>query len=189
MSKNHLTTEQIIEGCRKKHPECQRALVDRYSDGLYAVCLRYTADATKSKDVLQESFIRIFKSFRNFDPDKGSLQAWMRKITVNMALKYLNKKHIESNTLTVDFNDNVQIEAAALHNLHAEDLMKIIQTLPEGYRQVFNLSVIEGYNHKEIAEMLQIQEVTSRSNLSRAKQLLRKKLIAFKKNEKWARII
>jgi RNA polymerase sigma-70 factor (ECF subfamily) len=189
MSKNHLTAEQIIDGCRNKHPACQRALVDRYSNLLFAICLRYTANETRSKDVLQESFIRIFKSFKNFDPDKGSLQAWMKKITVNMALKSLNKRDITSDILSVDINNKIDIEPTALQKLQAEDLMKIIQTLPEGYRQVFNLSVVEGYKHNEIAEMLNIKEVTSRSNLSRAKQLLRKKLIAFKKNESWVKIV
>jgi len=189
MTKNRLTTEQIIQGCLKGHSECQRALVDRYSDLLFAVCLRYTGEESRSKDVLQESFIRVFKSIKNFDPDKGSLQAWMKKITVNMALKTLNKNKIKTNNLTIDINEKISVQPSAIDKMQAEDLMKIIQTLPEGYRQVFNLSVVEGYSHKEIAEMLRIEDSTSRSNLSRAKQLLRKKLIAFKKNESWVKII
>ena len=189
MSNNQLNIEQIVAGCRKGHHACQRALVDRYSELLYTICLRYMGDESKSKDVLQESFIRIFKSIKNFDPDKGSLQAWMRKITVNMALKALSKNSIPTSGFTIELNDRISVMPTALDKLNAEDLMKIIRTLPEGYRQVFNLSVIEGYSHKEIAEMLGIEEVSSRSNLSRAKNLLRKKLIAFKKNESWIKII
>ncbi len=189
MSKNHLTTDQIIQGCRQGHSSCQKALVDRYSQLLFTICLRYMRDETKSKDVLQEAFIRIFKSLKNFDPDKGSLQAWMKKITVNMALKTLNKKKLQYSGFTVEINDALSVEPSALDNMQAADLLKIVQSLPEGYRHVFNLSVIEGYSHKEIAELLKIEEASSRSNLSRAKQLLRKKLNAFQKNESWVKII
>lgn len=189
MPNNQLTTEEIVAGCRKGQSACQKALVDRYSESLYTVCLRYMGDESKSKDVLQDSFIRIFKSFKNFDSDKGTLHSWMRKITVNMALKSLKKNAIPTTGFTIDINENLSVMPTAIEKMKAEDLMKIIQSLPEGYRQVFNLSVIEGYNHKEISEMLGIEEVSSRSNLSRAKSLLRKKLIAFKKNESWVKII
>ncbi len=189
MSENQLTTEQIVEGCRKGHSKCQKALVDRYSGLLFTICLRYTGDENKSKDVLQESFIRVFKSIRTFDPDRGSLQNWMKKITVNMCLKTIKKNQIASTGLTIDINDNLSVGPDVISKMNADDLLKLIQTLPEGYRQVFNLSVIEGYNHKEIADKLGIAEVSSRSNLSRAKQILRKKLMAFKKNESWVKII
>ncbi len=183
--KKQLTIEEIILGCQQGQAECQRALVDNYSELLYSVCLRYTGDETKSKDILQESFIRIFKFFKSYDSDKGSLTAWMRKITVNVALRSLSKKNLEVSTLTVDLNNRIVVEPEVMANFGKEDLMKIVMTLPDGYRQVFNLSVIEGYSHKEIAEMLGIQEVSSRSNLSRAKQLLRKKIKAFKNSDQW----
>lgn len=189
MPTNHLTTDQIIQGCRRKDADCQKALVNQYSEQLYTICLRYCRDKASSKDVLQETFIRIFKSFKNFDSEKGSLQAWMRKITVNMALKSLKKSPISSTYMSVELTDIVSIEPTAIEKMKAEDLMRIIQTLPDTYRKVFNLSVIEGYSHKEIGNMLNIEEVSSRSNLSRAKQLLRKKLRAFKKNESWVKII
>ncbi|NNL93015.1 MAG: sigma-70 family RNA polymerase sigma factor [Saprospiraceae bacterium] len=186
---NHLTTEEIIDGCRRGQAVSQRALVDQFSASLFSVCLRYIGSESKSKDVLQESFIRIFKSFKNFDSSKGSLQGWMRKITVNMALKTIEKEKIKFSPLSVDFNNSMSVEPSALHNMEADDLLKVVQTLPDGYRQVFNLSVIEGYSHKEIAQMLDIQEVSSRSNLSRAKQILRNKLIAFKKTGSWVKIM
>jgi len=183
--KKQLTVENIISGCRKGQADCQRALVDNYSELLYSVCLRYTGDETKSKDVLQESFIRIFKFFKSYDPAKGALTAWMRKICVNVALRSLSKKNLEVSTLSIDLNNRIVVQPEVLSNFGKEDLMKVVMTLPDGYRQVFNLSVIEGYSHKEIADMLGIQEVSSRSNLSRAKQLLRKKLQAFKNADQW----
>lgn len=180
-----LTIEEIITGCRNGQAHCQRALVNNYSELLYSICLRYTGDETKSKDVLQESFIRIFKYFKSYDSDKGSLTAWMRKITVNVALRSLKKKNLEVSSLTVDINNRAAVEPEVMARFGKEDLMKVVMTLPDGYRQVFNLSVIEGYSHKEIAEMLGIQEVSSRSNLSRAKNILRKKLNATKKSDQW----
>lgn len=183
--KKQLTIEDIIDGCRTGQANCQRALVDNYSELLYSVCLRYTGDETKSKDVLQESFIRIFKFFKTYDTNKGSLTAWMRKICVNVALRSLRKKNLEVSTLTVDFNNRIAVEPEVMANFGKDDLMKVVMTLPEGYRQVFNLSVIEGYSHREIGEMLGIKEVSSRSNLSRAKQILRKKLQAYKNSDQW----
>lgn len=186
---SQLSIEDIIYGCKKGHADCQKALVNRYSGLLYTVCLRYMGDETKSKDVLQDAFIRIFKYIKNFDPGKGSLQAWMRKIVINTALRDLQSKKINTSSLSLDINENASIEPSILDKMAADDLMQLIQALPDGYRQVFNLSVIEGYSHKEIGDMLGIKEVSSRSNLSRAKQLLRTKLLALKKDETWVKII
>jgi len=185
---DQLTIEHIIKGCKQGNPVSQKALVKQFSGLLFSVCLRYIGDETKSKDVLQDSFIRIFKYFEKFDPNKGSIQGWMRKITVNVALKSLNKKSLDTTSLSLDFNDSISVAPNAISNMSVDDLMKVVRTLPDGYRQVFNLSVVEGYNHKEISNMLGIQEVTSRSNLSRAKQILRKKLSAFQKTESWVKI-
>lgn len=140
---------------------------------------------TIAKDVLQEAFIRIFKSFKTYDPDRGSLTAWMRKITVNVALRMLSKKHLKTTTLTVEFNDKQSTAPEILQKLRHEEIMDVVRSLPEGYRQVFNLAVIEGYSHREIGQMLGMQEVSSRSKLSRAKQILRNKLMAFKNSDRW----
>lgn len=187
--KKQFTTEEIITGCREGQALCQRALVDNYSELLYSVALRYTGDETKSQDVLQETFIKVFKSFKTYDPNKGALSTWMRKITVNVALRSLSKKNLEVSTLTVDINNRHAVSAEVMSKMGHDDLMKVVQTLPDGYRQVFNLSVIEGYSHREIGEMLNIQEVSSRSNLSRAKQILRKKLQALKNSDQWIKTV
>lgn len=187
--KKAYSIEEIISGCRQGQAQYQKALVEHYSGLLYSVCRRYIGDETKSQDVLQDSFIRIFKSFKNYDADKGALGAWMRKITVNMALRSLSKKNLEISALTVDFNEKFSVAPEVAQKMNHDDLMKVVMTLPEGYRQVFNLSVIEGYSHKEISKMLNIQEVSSRSNLSRAKQILRKKLTSFKNSDRWTKIV
>jgi RNA polymerase sigma-70 factor (ECF subfamily) len=184
-----LSIDDIIKGCKEGHAPCQKALVNRYSGLLYSICLRYIGDETKSQDALQDAFIRIFKYIKTFDSDKGSLQAWMRKIAVNTALKTIQSKIPQSSSLSIDINNNLSIEPKILDKMAADEVLAVIQSLPDGYRQVFNLSVIEGYSHKEIAAMLDIKEVSSRSNLSRAKQLLRTKLLSFKNSESWAKIV
>ena len=186
--KNQLSIEHIVAGCKSGHAECQQALVHRFSGLLYSVCLRYIGDRDKSQDVLQESFIKIFKYINKFDSDRGSLQGWMRKITVNESLKLLNKKSLDTTSLSVDYNDQVKVAPDAITKISVDDLMTIVRTLPDGYRQVFNLAVIEGYSHKEIAVLLNIQEVSSRSNLSRAKAILRKMMVEKQKQEKWETI-
>jgi RNA polymerase sigma-70 factor (ECF subfamily) len=186
----HLDIKQIITGCQKGQPKYQRALVNNYSELLYSVCRRYTGDDTKAQDVLQETFIRIFKSFKTYDPDKGALSTWMRRIAINCALRSLKKKKLEISNLSVlDYDQKYSIEPEAISKMSHDDLLKVVQTLPDGYRQVFNLAVIEGYNHKEIGEMLGIAAVSSRSNLSRAKQLLRKKILEAKTQDQWINIV
>lgn len=187
--KQPYSIEEIITGCRKGQAVYQKALVEHYSELLFSVCRRYIGDETKSKDVLQDAFIRIFKSFKNYDENKGSLAGWMRKITVNMALRSLGKRKLEVSALTVDFNEKFSVAPEVAQKMNHDDLMKTVMTLPDGYRQVFNLAVIEGYSHREIAQKLNIREVSSRSNLSRAKKILRTKLTAIKNSDRWTKIV
>ena len=147
-------------------------------------------DETKAQDILQETFIRIFKSFKTYDPEKGALSTWMRRIAVNCALKSLKKKSLEVSNLSVlDYEEKYSVAPDVISKLSHDDLLNLVQNLPDGYRQVFNLSVIEGYSHKEIAVMLGIAAVSSRSNLSRAKQLLRKKILEGKTTDQWIKIV
>lgn len=184
---NNPDIQRLIKGCVDQKPTCQRELVDRFSGMLYTVCLRYMGDAFKAQDVLQDSYIRIFKAINKFDCNKGSLQGWMRKITINVALKQLNRDKVRRVSEITEQMQGFQKEPEIAEQMAAQDLLKVVQTLPDGYRQIFNLSVVEGYNHREIAEMLSIEEVTSRSQLSRAKQLLRKKLNKLQTDESWVR--
>lgn len=186
---NQLNIEEIVNGCKKGKPKYQKALVDRFSEQLYTVSLRYMGESNLAQDILQDSFIRIFKAINTFDPERGSLGGWMRRITINVALKSLSKKKIQTTGIELDIQNMVSVNPQALSNMANEELLEIVQSLPDGYRQVFNLSVIEGYSHKEIGEMLGIKEVSSRSNLSRAKELLRKKLSVFKNSDLWVNLI
>lgn len=186
---NQLSIEEIVNGCKKGKAKYQKALVDKFSEQLYTVSLRYMGESNLAQDVLQDSYIRIFKAINNYDPTRGSLGGWMKKITINVALKALGKNKIKTTGLELDIHNIVSVKPEALSNMANEELLEIVKSLPDGYRQVFNLSVIEGYSHKEIGKMLGIQEVSSRSNLSRAKELLRKKLSVFKNSELWVNII
>lgn len=186
--KNKKDIADLIAGCRKGKARYQKALVNDYSDLLFSICRRYMGDEGKAQDALQETFIRVFRSFNTYDDQKGALTTWMRKIAVNCCLRSLSKKKLEiSNLSIVDYDQRYSIEAEAVSNLNHEDLMTLVQSLPDGYRQVFNLSVIEGYSHRDIGTLLGIQEVSSRSNLSRAKVLLRKKIAELKSSEQWTK--
>jgi len=161
-----LTELEIIEGCKNENPKAQRFLVDHYSPRLMALCIRYLRDKEIAKDVLQESYILIFQNIKRFELT-GSFEGWLNRITVNTSLK-----HLRSKVITQDLNDTIQ--AISLYNegyekLEADDILKILDKLSSHYRLIFNLYVVEGYSHAEIAKMLDITESTSRSKLSRAR--------------------
>ena len=170
-----LDEKQIIKGCQKGHKASQYELVKRYSQMLMTVCRRYTPDESLAKDILQESLIRIFKNIDSYQ-HRGSFEAWMRKITVNCALHWLRKTYLERETQVAEFQTQEAIQPEIWDKLDTEDIIALIQQLPDGFRTVFNLYFIEGYSHKEIAELLQITESTSRSQLTRARSILQKKI-------------
>gem|GEM_PF-170979 len=153
----------IIEGCLKEDHRFQRLLVANYAPMLLSVSRRYCPAYIGAEDILQDAFIKIFEKIKQFNPDKGSLATWMRKIVINTALKKMNKRAFTHEKST-DVFEEIPFSPSAYEHLEAEDIMKLIATLPEGYRQVFSLHAIEGYSHKEIGQLLNIQEVTSRSN-------------------------
>lgn len=134
------------------------------------VCLRYSKNETEAEDVLQDSFIKAFDKLETFK-NEGALGGWLRKITVNTALEFYRKNKIDSQLLTDDI-ENIDDEINAIQKLELDDLVFKIQQLPTGFRTVFNLYAIEGYNHKEIGELLSISNGTSKSQYSRAKKLL-----------------
>lgn len=170
-----MSDEQLIRGCQKGQKEYQYQLVKQYSPMLMTVCRRYVVDQATAKDVLQESFIRIFKYIRNFEPG-GSFEAWMRKITVRCSLDWLNKRHLKFETVFLDDFPQESNEPIIYGQFEIEEIITLIQELSPALRSVFNLNVIEGYSHIEIAEMLQISESTSRANLARARKILQHKL-------------
>ena len=169
------TEKNIIEGCKKQQAEFQKELVLRYSGLLMTVSRRYSRDAESAKDILQEALIRIIKSIPNYT-EQGSFEAWMKRITINTALKYFDKSSFKNEVFILeDINDrNVLPEVYA--QFEAEELMALIDKLPNGFREVFNLHAIEGFSHKEIGGIMGITESTSRSQLTRARSLLKKQL-------------
>ena len=169
-----LSRDELIASCQKGKKESQYELVKRYSGQLMTVCRRYARDNSMAKDILQESFIRIFRNIRQYKPT-GSFEGWMHTITVRCALQWIDKSHLrhESNAeLIPESSQGPDIYS----DLALEDIMGYIQELSPGLRAVFNLNVIEGYSHKEIGELLDIAESTSRANLLRARKTLIKRI-------------
>jgi len=172
---NKATDNELIRACLKNKRPAQQELFTRFSYMVKGICLRYSRDADEAEDLLQESFIRIFTKLDTFT-DKGPLGAWIRKITVNTALEIYRKHSTMQRHLTIvkaESDPNPKTSDSAIEQLQLEDLLLKIQQLPNGYRTIFNLYAIEGYNHPEIAQMLDISEGTSKSQYSRARTLLR----------------
>ena len=171
-----LSEKNLLEGCLKGDSSCQKALYETYKVMLFRVCLRYAKDRQEAEDMLQDGFIKIYSDLHQFR-FQGPLGAWMRRVVVNVALQHLRKHKNFQNMVDLEYisNDHRTNEVAT-SNLNAEALTKLIQQLPVGYRTVFNLYVVEGYSHKEIAEMMNININTSKSQLSKAKATLRQQL-------------
>jgi len=161
----------IINGCRDNDRESQKALYDLYSPVLYAIALRYIKDQQRAEDIMVKSMYVIMKKIKDFKGD-GSFEGWMKKITVNECLMYLRKKVNKIHHQEVE-ERHVVIDQNAIDQLQHEDILRLIRKLPDGYRTVFNLYVIEGFKHKEIAEKLNITESTSKSQLFLAKKKLK----------------
>jgi len=166
-----VTEEAIIKGCIKNNAACQQMLFNAYAGKMLSVCYRYTGNQHDAEDILQEAFIKIFAHLHQFKFE-GSFEGWLRRIVVNTALKALQKKKLHFAEVNETSSGGLQVEPDTISSLQAEQLMKMLQNLPDGYRVVFNLYVIEGYDHEEIASMLNIQTSTSRSQLVKARKLL-----------------
>ena len=169
--------KNIIKGCLAGDRRDQELLYRRHSSKLYGVCLQYSGNDEEARDILQEGFIKIFDNLKNYKHE-GSFEGWMRRIVVNTALEKFRSRH---NLFRVDDIDTISEPEADPDNedysgLEAVDLLYIIRELPPKYRMVFNLYAIEGYSHKEIGSMLGISEGTSKSNLSRARIILQRKV-------------
>jgi RNA polymerase sigma factor (sigma-70 family) len=168
-----LSESDIINGCLNKDRKMQEMLYHRFSSKMYAVCLRYCKDAEDAQDLLQDGFIKIFKNLEKFRGE-GSFEGWIRRIFVNTSIEHFRKS---VKKFSVTDSQEVTVEDPswnALDNLAEKDVIKMIQELSPGYRQVFNMYVIEGYAHKDIGEILGISEGTSKSQLARAKAILKK---------------
>jgi len=166
-----LTERELIEGCLKKNSKSQRKLFELFAGKMMTVCRRYATDPTEAEDMLQEAFIRIFNNIGQYRFE-GSLEGWIRRIVIHTALRVLQKKKLRFSEIQDGLNIEQSMTVDGVASLSAEELLKLISGLPDGYRIVFNLYVLEGYDHNEIASMLDINAATSRSQLAKARKVL-----------------
>lgn len=172
------TENEILDGCIKNNRAMQKVLYDKYASKFYALCLRYVHDKAEADDILQEGFLKIFTNIHQFSREH-SVEAWMRRIIVNTALTHYKKNVKHYYQKEIDEVKEIDIESYNVEEAEftQEELLKIIQNIAEGYRVVFNLYAIEGYKHKEIADMLGIDEATSKSQFHRARKIIQERLI------------
>jgi RNA polymerase sigma-70 factor (ECF subfamily) len=171
---------QLISDCLAGDRTAQKKLYETYSGKMTAVCLRYCKDKETAKDLLHDGFLKVYTHLDSYK-GSGSFEGWIRRIMVNTALEFLRKQTDEGYHLDVEeaytlTNDEVGI----VERMQTEELIRIIQQLPDTYRTTFNLFVVEGYSHREIAEAMNITESSSRVYLTRARQLLQEKLARLK---------
>jgi RNA polymerase sigma factor (sigma-70 family) len=175
-----LTEKEIIQGCMKKDAVAQHRLFLDYASMLMTICRRYACDQSEAEDMLQDAFIRIFKYIHQYH-STGSFEGWLKRITVNAAIHVLQGKKIRFLEIS-DTQFEIQTPAPDIYSdLSTEDLLRLVGHLPDGYRMIFNLYVLEGYSHDEIARMLHIKPATSRSQLSKARNMLKEQINSFQK--------
>jgi RNA polymerase sigma-70 factor (ECF subfamily) len=172
-----LTDKKIIKGCLKGNKKAQNKLYSQYASVLLGICIRYCKSKEDAEDILQESFIKIFSNIAQLK-NEDTIFFWMRKIVINHAIRQsYNKRNYVNQIL---FNDTEEVNrldiSYSIDNSSCEELLLMIQELPDGYQTIFNLYAIDGYKHKEIAEMLNISESTSKSQYANAKKLLQLKI-------------
>lgn len=174
-----MSEEELIEGCQKGKRKAQSQLYNQYCGAMLAIAMRYCENRTEAEDALQDAFVNIFRRIKDFEGRReGSLTAWIKTIVINSALS-LNRKNKKHN-YTEDVTELRIADPAATaiddddsDDIKRQRIMNAVQDLPSGYRAVFNLYVMEGYSHKEIAEILEISENTSKSQLSKARKYLK----------------
>lgn len=171
----------VIDGCKSNNAQDQRKLFEMIAPKMLTICQRYVKNPDAAKDVLQEGFIVLFDKISTYKGD-GPFEGWARKIFINTALMHIRKNDV------LKYSDNIEdalalgvYDSNVLDEISASEIFKLVASMPDGFRTVFNLAVIEGYNHIEIAKMLSITESGSRSQLSRARMWLQERL----KNNKY----
>ncbi|WP_299883801.1 sigma-70 family RNA polymerase sigma factor [uncultured Lacinutrix sp.] len=173
-----MSLDQLIYKCKSNDTKAQSELYKLFSSKLFSLCLKYSRNYAEAEDNLQDAFISIFKKIDQYK-NKGSFEGWLKRVTINTALQryrqqgvfeIINDENIEDETVNVEDEDDISIDY----------LLKIIQELPDRYRLVFNLYVLDGYSHNDIADLLKITSGTSKSNLARARQILKTKITDYK---------
>ncbi len=172
---HELTERELVQGCLGGDRRCQETLYTRFSRRMYAVCLRYARHELEAQDLMQEGFIRVYEKLSAFRME-GSLEGWIRRIMVHTAINHYRKKAFQMERFGMEHLPEAPVASTAVGDLGEQELMALISELPDGYRHVFNLYAIEGYDHAEIAAMLGCGESTSRSQLSKARSFLQARI-------------
>jgi RNA polymerase sigma-70 factor (ECF subfamily) len=177
-----LTEDELIRGCLKKDASCQKEVFNRFAGRMLGVCNRYARNSADAEDILQDAFIKVFDKIYQFKSE-GSFEGWIRRIVVNTALKKYSLRRYDKEVVGYEVKDRDEegMEPSAYSHLSQKDILDLVNQLPDGYRLIFNLYVIEGFQHEEIAEMLGIQPGTSRSQLVKARGMLQKQIIQLQK--------
>lgn len=170
------TVDSLLDGCKKGDRKAQESLYKALASKMMAVCLRYAKDNFEAEDILQMGFVKVFQKVSEFRGD-GSFEGWIRRIMVNTAIETYRKNLRSLNVVDIDEEYDQPQSTFDMGKLELNDLMKLVQQLSNGYRIVFNMYAIEGYSHKEIAKELGISEGASKSQLSRARAILKDKII------------
>jgi len=172
-----MTEEAILQGCLKNHAAAQRELYQRYSPKMLAVCFRFAHNREDAEDMLQDGFIKVFLQMHTFQ-SKGAFEGWIRRIMVHTCINHLKKNKRFNESVDLIQASSAQVREESIPSIvQAKQIVDCIRLLPIGYRTVLNLYAIEGYSHKEISGMLDIEESTSRSQYTRARQMLEDILI------------
>ena len=172
-----MSLDQLIDNCKKNDTKAQSQLYKLFSSKLFSLCLKYSRNYAEAEDNLQDSFVTIFNKVSQYK-NKGSFEGWMKRITINTALQRYRDKGV-FNIINEDTIEDVTVEINN-DDISIDYLLRIIQELPDRYRLVFNLYVLDGYSHKEVADMLSITTGTSKSNLARARLILKEKIENYK---------
>lgn len=170
------TEEELINACNRHEPRAQRELYQKYCDRMLGLCVRYVRDHFEAEDIMIRGFVKAFQKINQYSGE-GSFEGWLRRIMINEALSFLRRHKNLLMSVQIEKAEREPDYQAMENHLEAEDLLAMINELPEGYRMVFNLYAIEGYSHREIAEALGITEGASKSQLSRARAHLQKELL------------
>lgn len=166
-----MTEQELIKGCVNKVEDCQRLLFEKFAGKMMSVCLRYACDQHVAQDILQLGFIQVFDHIHQFKSE-GSFEGWMRKLFARVAIRQLGKKKLSFTGMQEIGPAAAFEDPSVLSKISEDEIHALISLLPDGYRMVFNLHVVEGYSHEEIARMLAIQPATSRTQLLKARKML-----------------
>ena len=171
------TIDELVKRCKANERKAQEMLYKQFASKMLGVCLRYATDRMEAEDMLQNGFIKVFQKIEDYRGE-GSFEGWIRRIMVHSSIEYYRKYHKMVQLVDIeDAGSHTSVDALATSKLAANELMALIQQLAPGYRIVFNLYAIEGYSHREIAEMTGLSEGASKSQLSRARAVLKEQIV------------